>query len=37
MMFFKHIIQTSSIKSNYVKSTVYLIQDATKDTKYKIF
>ena len=25
-MFFKQIIQTSSIKSNYVQSTVYLIQ-----------
>ena len=31
-MFFKHAIQTSSIKSNYVESTVYLIQDPTKNS-----
>ena len=35
--FFKHIIQTSSIKNNYVKSIVYLIQDLHKEFKYKFF
>ena len=34
-MFFKHFIQTSSIKSNSVKSIVYLIQDLTKNSNTK--
>ena len=36
IMFIKHIIQTSSIQSNDVKFTVYLIQDPNKEFKYKI-